>query len=110
MSPEPAAPSRVEELVEALVVAHLGSDDRKVAELLDRVLGTHADAEEAFCVAVGRLLSLLVLLGHPDPQRRLVVQPSDRPFGIFAQVVSRYYEPETGVRLDRPSDRPHSVS
>lgn len=110
MSPAGSAPSRIEELVEALVVAHLESDDARVAQLLGQVLGTRADAEEAFCVAVGRLLSLLVLLGHPDPQRRLVVEESDRPFGIFSQVVSRYYDPDTGARLDRPSDRPHSVS
>jgi hypothetical protein len=110
MSPAGSVPSRIEELVEALVVAHLESDDTRVAHLLAQVLGTRADAEEAFCVAVGRLLSLLVLLGHPDPQRRLVVEESDRPFGIFSQVVSRYYDPDTGARLDRPSDRPHSVS
>ena len=95
----------VEERVEALVVAYLEGDDRRVAALLDQVLADKDSAEEAFTVAAGRLLSLLVLLAHPDPRMRLVVDPDAGPFAIFSQVVSSYYDPASGERLERPVHR-----
>jgi hypothetical protein len=113
MSPRPSRPRpgerRTEELVEALVVSHLEGDDARTAELLDRLSDDPMLCEMALAISVGRLLTLLNLLTHPDPRCRLVVDEDDTGFGVFSKVVSAYYDPATGERLDRPVARPHNV-
>lgn len=113
MSPQRSGPRRgerrTEELVEALVVSHLEGDDQRTADLLNRLSDDPMLCEMALAISVGRLLTLLNLLTHPNPRCRLVVDEGDTGFAVFSKVVSAYYDPVTGERLERPLARPHNV-